>query len=139
MSAKDKILKNIRKNISKEIPLKSIKLNHIVYEDKYETFVTNLKLAGGEISEVEKGVVIDAEFVVAENGACFIKDIKERKNLTYYEEITIRVDKNKILNNMQEAYDIVDFNDFCVFLSGASKTADIEQSLVIGAHGAKKT
>ncbi|RPI73744.1 MAG: hypothetical protein EHM42_16005, partial [Planctomycetaceae bacterium] len=53
--------------------------------------------------------------------------------------LVLVVPRREIVHNMHQAYDRLRFGDreFGVFISGPSKTADIEQSLVIGAHGAR--
>ncbi len=85
--------------------------------------------------------VVKGEFAIAENGAVWIKNKENRHRSLYFiaQNIVIVVDKNSILNNMHEAYELISFDEssYGVFVSGPSKTADIEQSLVIGAHGPK--
>ncbi len=85
--------------------------------------------------------VVKGEFAVTENGAVWLKNSENRHRSLYFiaQNIVLVVDKNSLLNNMHEAYDLISFENstYGVFVSGPSKTADIEQSLVIGAHGPK--
>ena len=83
--------------------------------------------------------VIKAEFAVAENGAVWVKNPDNRHRALYFlaAQLLIVVDKENIIDTMHEAYERIEFDKsgYGTFISGPSKTADIEQSLVIGAHG----
>jgi L-lactate dehydrogenase complex protein LldG len=82
-----------------------------------------------------------AEFWVAENGAVWVPQgaIKHRVILFITQHLVLVVPRSQGVMHMHQAYErIQGFQDsFGVFISGPSKTADIEQSLVIGAHGAR--
>ena len=49
------------------------------------------------------------------------------------------IDRSSIVNNMHEAYDRICMPEtgLGTFISGPSKTADIEQALVMGAQAAR--
>ena len=84
--------------------------------------------------------VVNGELGVAENACVWIPQNVVHKVLYFIaEEMVILLDKNKIVNNMHEAYEQITFSNrgFGVFISGPSKTADIEQALVIGAQSVK--
>ncbi len=84
--------------------------------------------------------IVEGDFGVAENAAIWIDQNVRHKALYFIaEQLVIVLDKNKLVSNMHEAYKKVDITryGFGLFISGPSKTADIEQALVIGAHGPK--
>lgn len=85
--------------------------------------------------------VVTGRFGVAENGAVWIVQEVKYKALYFIPTVlVILVNKEDIVNNMHEAYQRVVGADYkySFFVSGPSKTADIEQALVLGAHGPMK-
>jgi L-lactate dehydrogenase complex protein LldG len=83
--------------------------------------------------------VLEAHFGVAENGACWITEDRmiERALPFITQNLALVIHKKDIVPTMHEAYQrIADAAyGFGTFIAGPSKTADIEQSLVLGAHG----
>lgn len=85
--------------------------------------------------------VASGQFGVAENGAVWVTDAGVRPRVLYFltQHLALVVPAAQLVDNMYQAYQRLSFAEpgFGLFLSGPSKTADIEQSLVIGAHGAR--
>jgi len=85
--------------------------------------------------------IIPTHFAVAENGSVWITEdlIKERVLPFICQHLIAIVDKKNIIATMHDAYELIGDRDygFSSFIAGPSKTADIEQSLVLGAHGPK--
>ena len=85
--------------------------------------------------------IVEGKIGVAENGCVWIPQTMKEKAICFISEyLVIVLDKNNIVNNMHEAYKRIDFApqyQFGSFISGPSKTADIEQALVMGAQAAR--
>lgn len=85
--------------------------------------------------------LVEAHFGVAENSALWVTDalLGQRVAPFITQYLAIIVHKKDIVATMHQAYDRIRNQEygFGTFIAGPSKTADIEQSLVLGAHGAR--
>ncbi len=84
--------------------------------------------------------IIDARFGVVENGAVWV----DEENLGYRalpficQHLVVILKEEDFVENMNDAYRLVNSDampSYGLFIGGPSKTADIEQALVLGAHG----
>lgn len=83
--------------------------------------------------------VIKAHFGVAENGAVWLTEEMMGQRIVPYicQHLAVIISAESIVPTLHEAYEKIGAGDygFGGFIGGPSKTADIEQALVLGAHG----
>ena len=83
--------------------------------------------------------VIETQLAVAENGAVWLTDRLMGQRIIPYicQHLAVVVAAENIVPTLHEAYAQIGEGQygFGAFIGGPSKTADIEQALVLGAHG----
>ena len=83
--------------------------------------------------------VLPGELGVAENGAVWLVEGSFRHRAAWYlaQHVAIALPGIALVHDMHQAYTVLGKmpRGFAQFMSGPSKTADIEQSLVMGAQG----
>lgn len=86
--------------------------------------------------------VVEGKMGVAENGAVWVTedDLPARVLPFICEHLALVIPRSSIVGTMHDAYATLNVaaSGYGAFIAGASRTADIEQSLVIGAHGPKR-
>lgn len=83
--------------------------------------------------------IIKGHFSVAENGAVWLTDEVMGQRIIPYicQHLAVVLRADSIVPTLHEAYELIGQGNygFGGFIGGPSKTADIEQALVLGAHG----
>ena len=160
MGSKESIIPALRSaapQLFEKPDLSALKADSLRCPDLVEGFCRAVASSGGKTAFLEGDpatvarsffpdtddiAVVPGHFGVAENGCVYLEEPEEGRRLDYFvhEALVIVLDRKEIVANMHDAYDRIGetVTGYGIFISGPSKTADIEQALVFGAHGARE-
>lgn len=161
MTSKEQIfeaLRAARPEIFEKPDLSALKRDALRYEDPLAQFCEAVKGSGGKVRLLQAGedvpsaarelfpdaeeiTIVPGRFGVAENGCVYLPEPEGRPRVDYFisDVLVLVIPADAIVPNMHDAFDRLGETPtrYGIFVSGPSKTADIEQALVYGAHGAR--
>ena len=140
-------LKTVAGVLDREAGLEGLqqKVNELIAEGQQVISLVDGITANRETPETPHGLkdidfaVLRGEVAVAENGGIWVKEPKGHRSTPFIcENLLLVVNSDSVVANMHQAMKKITLESghFGSFIAGPSKTADIEQALVVGAHGA---
>jgi L-lactate dehydrogenase complex protein LldG len=142
---------NVFVDVSKRVGSDTIIVNShdqaMDYFQKIKNTVNAIHEDENQASDRNDLLLIESRLAVSENGAIWLdeSEMAHRADPFACKHLCVVVNARDIVSNMHDAYcqlnclyPSVTFPGFGVFIAGPSKTADIEQTLVIGAQGTQK-
>ena len=130
---------NILSQVSSMFTDATVNFSKLKDSESFNTININAIKDPHELEDLDI-LILQGDLGVAENGAIWVNDEQLPMRVLPFitKHLVLVLKKEEIVTFMHQAYQKLSSKetDFGVFISGPSKTADIEQSLVIGAHGA---
>ena len=150
---KEELLQKLRRNTREQYDMPKDDIKGIAYDDTVAQFVEASKTVGAQVVMAQVGESLDsivrraypdAKVIASDIAELSIatlnpQGMKEKAVCFIAEYLVIVLPKSGIVNNMHEAYARIEMpaTGLGTFISGPSKTADIEQALVMGAQAAR--
>lgn len=119
------------------------------YEDEISNQLNSFGIPFQHSSELSKNIevgITGCEFLIAHTGSIMVSSAQRggRQMFVYPPVHIVIANKNQLVGYLDEAYAGIrekyksDFPSQIVLITGPSRTADIEKTLVLGAHGPRE-
>lgn len=129
----------INEILQKELSQTKRIVSHVQELPSFPEDATPLSDADPHAFENVDLAILEGGLAVAENSAIWLPEERMGNRVLPFicQHLALIVSAQNIVGDMHEAYEKMDIMEggYGVFIAGPSKTADIEQSLVLGAHG----
>jgi L-lactate dehydrogenase complex protein LldG len=106
-----------------------------------ELFVERARAAGCTVLE-DGSAGIEADYGIAETGSVVFIAARDRARASWIdlEILDVELQEDRIVRDLEELFALIgsDMPSAVAIVTGPSRTADIEQTLVVGVHGPRE-